>query len=157
MTNTKNPTKVSILVIDDCAEGMIGFMDTWGYWANLSFIEWKFATAGDEGLDILVDQKIDLVLMDGHLINEYGHEVVKKIRTKEIAVPVCMFSSDEEQNIKGLSVGAEYAVNKNDFMDGYLDRDNEKIDPKKLKAMDNLAAIILLINLKRSKVLTEYD
>ena len=105
---------MNILMIDDDSPLYLGILDTW---CRGTGINWEYATNGRDGLKMLAEKPIGLVLMDGNLMDgEYGHDVVCAIRAAGISVPVCMFSSDEKQCALGMEAGAEYAVNKNVFI-----------------------------------------
>lgn len=136
---------MNVLIIDDCADDMQATMEIWKDWANLHSFEWKFVTSGLKGIDLLQCEEIGLVLMDGHLIGEYGHEVIEKIRQEGITVPICMFSSDLEQNQAGEQAGAEFSINKKKFMDEYLSMYNKDAV---FEEMDHLAAIMQLTLLR---------
>ena len=126
----------NILIIDDCADSFYPLLATWSNIHELP-IEWKYALSGSEGISMLRSEPVDLVLMDGYLIGEEGHEVIAQMRLLGITTRVVMFSSDEEQNQAGLAAGAEYAVNKKVFFEG--DFDNK----------DHLASLITLAALEK--------
>lgn len=134
-----------ILVIDDQVMQFMGVVDTWVINdTDLKDVKWECVTSGDEGIDILNKKEIDLVLIDGNLINEQGHQVVQKIRESGFNVYLCMFSSDIEQNELGLSAGAEFSINKRDFLEGC----SKPLNKGQLEAVDNMAAIMILASLQ---------
>ncbi|MBP6881283.1 MAG: response regulator [Candidatus Pacebacteria bacterium] len=125
---------MNVLIIDDCALEMRPMMEMWKDEIHLP-ITWKYAESSAEGMRLIEQEPIGLILMDGHLIGEYGHEVVAKIRAQGITIPICMFSSSVEQNTLGEQAGAEYSVNKAMFsIDDFETRDH-------LAAIINLAFI----------------
>jgi DNA-binding response OmpR family regulator len=68
----------------------------------------------EEGLKILNANQVDLILMDGYLGNQVlGIDVIQKLQAKGWQTPVCMFSSDEGMNARGIEVGAISAIKKN--------------------------------------------
>ncbi len=134
-----------ILVIDDQVMQFMGVVDTWVINdTDLKDVKWECATSGDEGIDILNKKEIDLVLIDGNLINEQGYQVVQRIRESGINTYLCMFSSDIEQNELGLSAGAEFSINKRDFLEGC----SKPLNKGQLEAVDNMAAIMILASLQ---------
>ncbi len=136
-----------ILVIDDQVMQFMGVVDTWVINdTDLKDVKWECVTSGDEGIDILNKKEIDLVLIDGNLINEQGYQVVQRIRESGINTYLCMFSSDIEQNELGLSAGAEFSINKRDFLEGCSKLSNKD----QFKAVDNMAAIMTLAGLRQS-------
>jgi len=124
----------NILIIDDCADGFYPLLATWSSVHELP-VEWRYAMSGSEGISILQSEPVDLVLMDGYLIGEEGHEVIAQMRSLGISTRVVMFSSDEEQNQAGLAAGAEYAVNKKLFFEGEFEQ------PDHLASLITLAAM----------------
>lgn len=133
---------LQILVIDDGALEIRPFLEKWKETNELPVIQWEYALSGDEGIAILKQQSVDVVLMDGHLIDEYGSEVIARMRAKGINTPVIMFSSNEQQNRAGIEAGAEFSCNKNAFL-------NEIFERKEFMKQEELASILLLIALRK--------
>jgi DNA-binding response OmpR family regulator len=106
-----------ILFIDDFAHQTIHFLRALTLRIpELQAAEWHTAETGAVGLRLVTERPFNLVLMDGSLGNrEYGYQVVQSIRVRGYTVPICMFSSDNDQNRLGLEAGADYAVNKSLF------------------------------------------
>lgn len=126
---------MKILYIDDTPN--IPTMYQWSEWAGLP-VEWLFSITPEEGLATLAQEKIGLILMDGHLVTTTGDRVVQEIRTSGNKIPISMFSADEAMNIRGQSAGAEFSVNKKKFMEEYVDRFSDKRFPE----MEKLAIAI---------------
>ena len=102
-----------ILVIDDDYEMTRPFLLMWGDGKGIEFF---WAANSNEGIRQIKASPIDAILMDGNLINEYGHEVVSRIRGMGILTPIVMFSSSSKQNELGVRAGANGLVNKNEFV-----------------------------------------
>lgn len=98
---------MNVLIIDDEAEIFCPIMEV--KWAKGNGVDLQGARSGDEGIAILQNQqkKVDVVLMDGNLIGEKGHQIVRKIREAGINVPIWMISGDPLENKKGLKEGAD--------------------------------------------------
>ena len=77
--------------------------------------EFIFAENGEQAIQILAQNSVDIILMDGNLREEYGHEVVAKIREEGIVAKIVMFSSEDKQNDLGIKAGANAVLNKKDF------------------------------------------
>ncbi len=67
-----------------------------------------FADSGEEALDILKREKIDMVLLDIAMPNMNGFETFEHMRENGIDVPVIFLtaSGDEEDVLDALSLGA---------------------------------------------------
>lgn len=127
---------MKVLYIDDTPS--IPTMHQWSEWAGLP-VEWLFVVTPEEGLAKLAQQgDIGLVLMDGHLITTTGDKVVQEIRAGGSKTPICMFSADQMMNSRGKSAGAEFSVDKKEFMEEYVDRFSDKRFPE----MEKLAIAI---------------
>jgi DNA-binding response OmpR family regulator len=129
-----------VLFIDDDYAATRPFLLMWGGNTGIE-LRWTYAEDGQSGIEQLKTAPIDVVLMDGHLMDdEYGHQVVSQIRALGFATPIVMFSSNEEQNALGIQAGAEFSVNKNRFIEHAIGGGEEA---------DALASIMHLINLKK--------
>lgn len=71
------------------------------------------AYCGEEGVDLFINKKIDLVLLDINLPGIDGWEVYRKIRA-ESEVPIVMMTarSSEIDQLQGLELGAEDYITK---------------------------------------------
>lgn len=139
---------MKILVIDDQVMEFMGIMDSWvTSKVKNPKVSWECATSGEAGINILKNKTIYLVLIDGNLINEQGYQVVQEIRESGNKVYLCMFSSDIKQNELGLSSGANFSIDKGDFLNGCF---SELISEDQQVALDKMAAIITLAGLRQS-------
>ena len=100
-----------ILVIDDAPDVVesvrLGFTQQWRE------VEVNGAGAGEQGLDIVEQQKPDLVLLDVGLPDLDGYEVLRQIRAFS-DVPVVMLTARDDtlDLVKGLELGADDYVTK---------------------------------------------
>lgn len=100
----------TILVIDDAKDTLMLL--------EFDLIEagYKVLTAngGEQALEILNRQAVDLVLLDLHMPKMSGMEVLANITALETAPPVIMLSASDDENdvVKTLDVGAEDYVTK---------------------------------------------
>ena len=74
------------------------------------------STSGEEALEIISQQKIDLVLLDVSMPGLCGFEVCKRIKDDERHqnIPVVMVTglTSKEERIKGIEAGAEDFISK---------------------------------------------
>ena len=74
-------------------------------------IECDVATCGEKGLEIgkLYSQNYDIIILDLTLPDTNGLDVLTKLRTTKIKIPVLILSgsSDLESRIRGLGLGAD--------------------------------------------------
>lgn len=94
-----------ILIIEDDASMALGLeynLRTEGY-------ETQVCIDGESGLKVLETQKFDLVLLDWMLPGLDGIEVLKQIRSKQLAVPVLLLTARDakEDMVEGLDAGAD--------------------------------------------------
>lgn len=96
--------KSSILIIDDVEE-IVGLVEV--YLQNEGFSVYK-ATNGEEGLSILENNRVDLVILDIMMPGIDGLETCRRIRQK-LSIPVIMLSakSQDMDKILGLGIGAD--------------------------------------------------
>ncbi len=82
------------------------------------------ALDGEEALDKVFDNQIDLVILDIMLPKQDGLSVLFKIRRAEITIPVLMLTAkgDIEDKIKGLDLGADDYLAKPFSLDELLAR-----------------------------------
>ena len=104
-TNTYEEDKKIILAVDDEA----AILDLLKF--NVEKEGYKFISAqdGEEGLQKVLEQKPDLVILDIMLPKMSGTDVCKKIRQENIDVPIIMLSakSEEFDKVFGLEIGAD--------------------------------------------------
>ncbi len=102
--------KKSILIVDD--EKMILNLLT----HNLEKEGYKVVEASDglEAIDIVQNQKIDLILLDVMLPKLDGLSVCKRIKNMDINIPILMVTAkdDELDKILGLELGADDYITK---------------------------------------------
>lgn len=103
--NTYEEDKKIILAVDDEA----AILDLLKF--NVEKEGYKFISAqdGEEGLQKVLEQKPDLVILDIMLPKMSGTDVCKKIRQENIDVPIIMLSakSEEFDKVFGLEIGAD--------------------------------------------------
>ncbi|MDH4128123.1 MAG: response regulator [Spirochaetota bacterium] len=77
---------------------------------------------GNEGLKIILNQKIDCVLMDLSMPNFTGQELLKTLKEKNIKIPVIVVTADIQDSSKNqcMEMGARAyitkPVNKNELI-----------------------------------------
>jgi two-component system, OmpR family, copper resistance phosphate regulon response regulator CusR len=74
---------------------------------NLFIVD--LASDGEEGFELIVQEKYDLVILDILLPKMDGWEVLQKIREKEIETPVIILTARDSKPdvVKGLNLGAD--------------------------------------------------
>ena len=79
----------------------------------MSGFEVEIETTGDEGLERVMSEEFDLVILDLMLPNVDGFNICKKIR-KEKNIPIIMVSAkkDDIDKIRGLGLGADDYITK---------------------------------------------
>jgi DNA-binding response OmpR family regulator len=99
-----------ILVVEDDPKMQVGLKD------NLEFegYDVKVAKNGKDGLQELLENSYDLVLLDVMLPQMSGFDVLKRAREKGIATPVIMLTAKGEEidKVLGLELGADDYVTK---------------------------------------------
>lgn len=99
-----------ILLVEDDPKMQIGLKD------NLSLDGYEVDVAGDgeEGLQKIVAEKYDLVILDVMLPRLSGFDVLKKTREKGISMPVIMLTAKGEEidKVLGLELGADDYITK---------------------------------------------
>lgn len=80
---------------------------------EMSGFEVEIETTGDEGLERVMSEEFDLVILDLMLPNVDGFNICKKIR-KEKNIPIIMVSAkkDDIDKIRGLGLGADDYITK---------------------------------------------
>ncbi len=94
-----------VLVVEDekeIADGIAGILENEGFAVDAVY-------DGEDGLDFLLSNTYDIVLLDVMLPKINGFDVIKKARAKGADVPVIMLTakSRTEDKIKGLDMGAD--------------------------------------------------
>ncbi|MCK8061076.1 MULTISPECIES: response regulator [unclassified Fusibacter] len=89
-----------ILIIDDNADIRYALSQI------CDFKGWEPKTASlvKEGLEILMNEEIDLILIDYHMPKINGLEGVKMIREKDPDVPIIVLTVDEKQQVADLFI-----------------------------------------------------
>jgi two-component system, OmpR family, alkaline phosphatase synthesis response regulator PhoP len=74
----------------------------------------QVAEDGERGLELIVDKKPDLVLLDVMLPKMNGFEVLREIRRLGLEIPVLMLTAKAEEldKIRGLDLGADDYITK---------------------------------------------
>ena len=99
-----------ILIVEDEPNMRLGLRD------NLEFegYEVDFAEEGDTGLQKIVENTYNLVLLDVMLPNLSGFDICKTVRKKGITTPIILLTAkgDEIDKVLGLELGADDYVTK---------------------------------------------
>lgn len=99
-----------ILIIEDDAAMLRGLKD------NFEFSGYTVMTAtdGDRGLQLSMDKKPDLILLDIMLPGVNGYEICRQLREAELDMPIIMLTakSQESDIVLGLNLGADDYVAK---------------------------------------------
>ncbi|HZX45265.1 MAG TPA: response regulator [Candidatus Nanoarchaeia archaeon] len=98
---------MKILVVDDFSGTLAVFQILL---KRLTRAEVLFARSGDEALDLLGDNQVDLVFIDLMLGGKLGFETAVKMKELNIAVPIVFLStySDKITKDRALSYGKDY-------------------------------------------------
>ncbi len=108
--NTYEEGKKKILAVDD----EMAIIDLLKF--NIEKEGYNFISAqdGEEGLQKVIDEKPDLVLLDVMLPKMDGLSVCRKIRQEQINIPIIMLSArgEEIDKILGLEIGADDYITK---------------------------------------------
>ncbi len=100
----------TILVIEDDINILRGLKDT------LEFEGYSVITEinGQNGLDLALEKKIDMLLLDLMLPGINGHEICRKVKTKKKDLPIIMLTAKDSEidKITGFDVGADDYVTK---------------------------------------------
>ncbi len=99
-----------ILIVEDEPNMRLGLKD------NLEFegYEVDFAEDGEKGLNKILQNNYDLVLLDVMLPNISGFEVCKQVRKNAISTPIILLTAKGEEidKVLGLELGADDYVTK---------------------------------------------
>ena len=100
----------TVLIVEDDATMLRGLKD------NFEFKGYRVLTAsdGEEGLNLALDEKPDLVILDIMLPKINGYEVCRYIRQENLDVPIIMLTAKGEESdvVLGLNLGADDYVTK---------------------------------------------
>jgi CheY-like chemotaxis protein len=97
--------KIRILWVDDEMDLLrphIMFLQDKGY-------EMETATNGQDAIEIVRDQHVDLVFLDENMPGLSGIETLSKIKALKPGLPVTMITKSEEENIMEAALGAKIA------------------------------------------------
>ena len=99
-----------VLLVEDDPTMQRGLKD------NLEFegYDVEVADDGKKGLQSILDNSYDLVILDGMLPHMSGFDVLKKVREKGLSLPVIMLTAKGEEidRVLGLELGADDYVTK---------------------------------------------
>ena len=100
----------TVLIIEDDATMLRGLKD------NFEFKGYRVLTAadGEEGLDLALSQKPDLIVLDIMLPKINGYEVCRLVRKESLEMPIVMLTAKGEESdiVLGLNLGADDYVTK---------------------------------------------
>lgn len=108
----------TILIVEDeihIANALVFNLEAEGYRV-------RHAASGEEGLEILQNDKIDLLVLDLMLPGISGYEVCRRLRTVDPQLPVLILSAraEERDRVKGLQLGADDYLVKPFSLDEFL-------------------------------------
>ena len=100
----------SILIIEDDISILKGLKDTLKYEGYTVLSE----TNGQKGLKLVLEKKIDLLLLDIMLPGMNGYEICRKVKKEKPELPIIMISArgSEMDKISGLDIGADDYITK---------------------------------------------
>src|SRR4030043_713037 len=100
----------TILIVEDDPAMLRGLKD------NFEFKGYRALTAadGEEGLNLALNEKPDLILLDIMLPKINGYEICRLIRKEKLDMPIIMLTAKGEESdiILGLNLGADDYVTK---------------------------------------------
>ncbi|MFY0606167.1 MAG: response regulator transcription factor [Cyclobacteriaceae bacterium] len=100
----------NILIVEDEPNILMGLKD------NLEFEQFNVTTAanGQEGLDCILSQSFDLILLDVMMPKISGFDVCKSARAKGIQTPIIFLTAKGEEidKVLGLELGADDYITK---------------------------------------------
>ncbi len=100
----------TILIVEDDATMLRGLKD------NFEFKGYRVLTAadGEEGLNLALNEKPDLILLDIMLPKINGYEICRLIRKEGLDMPIIMLTAKGEESdiVLGLNLGADDYVTK---------------------------------------------
>ena len=94
-----------ILVVEDeveIADGLVGVLEAEGFCVDAVY-------DGEDGLEYILSNAYDVILLDVMLPGINGFEVLRKARAKNVTTPVIMLTakSQIEDRVQGLDIGAD--------------------------------------------------
>jgi len=123
---------IKILVCDDEAD----FRKLMNYWLSSKGYSVIEASSGDEAINILKKEELDIVFMDLKMPNMDGIETIKNIRKFNKEIPIIVISAhvDDPKASKALSLGVSGIFYKGaDFEEGLVLLESVLRRHKKLK------------------------
>jgi DNA-binding response OmpR family regulator len=100
----------TILIVEDDATMLRGLKD------NFEFKGYSVLTAadGEEGLNLALNKKPDLILLDIMLPKINGYEICRLVRQEKLDMPIIMLTAKGEESdvVLGLNLGADDYVTK---------------------------------------------
>lgn len=106
----------------------------------------ELAFSGDEGLDLVLADDFDLIILDRMLPGIDGLEICKKVREKGIHTPILMLTAKDqiEDKVEGLDAGADDYLTKPFAFEEFLAR----IRALKRRPADNVGTTLKLVDLE---------
>lgn len=101
----------SVLIIEDDPALLRGLKDNF---SRSGGYEVRTAEDGEKGLQVAVDTKPDLILLDIMLPKINGYEICRLVREAQLTIPIIMLTAkgQEEDIVLGLNLGADDYVTK---------------------------------------------
>lgn len=126
-------SKYTVLVIDDVPLNLLLVEKMLGRYKFAV----KSAGGGQQGLDMIAEQKPDVVLLDLMMPNIDGYEVLRRLRsnseTKYLPVIILSALNSDADIIKGFKVGANDFVTKPIIMDKLIKAILKQVAPEEVK------------------------
>ena len=82
-----------ILIIEDEKEMALGLKDNFEFDGH----EVMIAENGEKGLEIALEEKIDLIILDIMLPKKSGFDVCKELRANKLKIPIIMLTAKGEE------------------------------------------------------------
>ncbi|MFP4548789.1 MAG: response regulator transcription factor [Fidelibacterota bacterium] len=134
-----------ILIVEDETSMRTGLCD------NLDFEGYDVETAedGDKGLEMILGNTYDLILLDVMLPKMSGFDVCKTVRSKNITTPIIMLTAKGEEidKVLGLEIGADDYITKPFSLRELLARIKAMLRRSSIKS-DNSVESVLIGRLK---------
>jgi DNA-binding response OmpR family regulator len=147
-----------ILIIEDEAAMVQGLKD------NLEFEGYLVDTApeGNEGLEKILKNYYDLVLLDVMLPHISGFDICKKARNEGISTPIILLTAKGEEidKVLGLELGADDYITKPFSLRELLARikailRRSQVDPKNINATEDISIGNMVVNFKTYEATVE--
>lgn len=99
-----------ILIIEDEKEMALGLKDNFEFDGH----EVLIAENGEKGLNLALEESIDLIMLDIMLPKKSGFDICKELRANKIKTPIIMLTAKGEEidKILGLELGADDYITK---------------------------------------------